>query len=146
MISSKILERLDLSDDFWDQFNVQNKKLKKQVGLFETESINTPNIITISINPEEYYFPNGIVSLPFGHFLFDEMRKKKTQNRNIHLQIKDKKWEFIKKENEILNKNERLLIFCQVINGSPILYTLQSQTPTILPLLSTKEYIEKYWI
>ena len=55
MISSKILERLDLSDDFWDQFNVQNKKLKKQVGLFETESINTPNIITISINPEEYY-------------------------------------------------------------------------------------------
>ena len=116
MISSKILERLDLSDDFWDQFNVQNKKLKKQVGLFETESINTPNIITISINPEEYYeefddqsnnkkhkgikkvhqewtsaltvrknrvnkiqfgqlndkrfyFPNGIVSLPFGHFL-----------------------------------------------------------------------------
>ena len=74
------------------------------------------------------------------------MRKKKTQNRNIHLQIKDKKWEFIKKENEILNKNERLLIFCQIINGSPILYTLQSQTPTILPLLSTKEYIEKYWI
>ena len=227
MISSKILERLDLSDDFWDQFNVQNKKLKKQVGLFEAESINTPNIITISINPKEYYeefddqsnnkkhkgikkgtpgmdfsaycsklanisdyfesyicenktkikqkrfqiindamqmntvnkiqfgqlndkrfyFPNAIVSLPFGHFLFDEMRKKKTQNRNIHLQIKDKKWEFIKKENEILNKNERLLIFCQIINGSPILYTLQSQTPTILPLLSTKEYIEKkYWI
>ena len=42
-------------DDFWDQFNVQNKKLKKQVGLFEAESINTPNIITISINPKEYY-------------------------------------------------------------------------------------------
>ena len=55
MISSKILERLDLSDDFWDQFNFQNKKLKKRVGLFEAESINTPNIITISINPKEYY-------------------------------------------------------------------------------------------
>ena len=54
-ISSKILGRLDLSDDFWDQFNVQNKKLKNQVGLFEAESINTPNIITISINPKEYY-------------------------------------------------------------------------------------------
>ena len=41
----------------------------------------------------------------------------------------------------------RDLIFCQIINGSPILYTLESQTPTILPLLSTKEYIEKkYWI
>ena len=227
MISSKILERLDLSDDFWDQFNVQNKKLKKQVGLFEAESINTATIITISINPKEYYeefddqsnnkkhkgikkgtpgmdfsaycsklanisdyfesyvnenktkikqkrfqimndamqmntvnkiqfgqlndkrfyFPNGILSFPFGHFLFDDLRKNKTKNRNIHLQIKDKKWEFIKKENEILNKNERLLIFCQIINGNPILYSLKTQTPTILPLLSTKEYIEKrYWV
>ena len=50
MITSKLLERLDLSDDFWAQFNVQNKKLKKQVGLFETESINISNVITISIN------------------------------------------------------------------------------------------------
>ena len=39
MIKSKIFEILDLSDDFWYQFGVQNKKLKKQVGLFETESI-----------------------------------------------------------------------------------------------------------
>ena len=31
MISSKILERLDLSDDFWNQFNVQNKKLKSKL-------------------------------------------------------------------------------------------------------------------
>ena len=110
--------------------------------------MNTVNKIQFGqLNDKRFYFPNGIVSLPFVHFLFDEMRKKKTQNRNIHLQIKDKKWEFIKKENEILNKNERLLIFCQIINGSPILYTLQSQTPTILPLLSTKEYIvKKYWI
>ena len=31
MIKSKIFDRLDLSYDFWDQFGVQNKKLKKQV-------------------------------------------------------------------------------------------------------------------
>ena len=53
-VSSKILSRLDLSDAFWEQFGVQNKELKKKVGLFETESINVPNIITISINPKEY--------------------------------------------------------------------------------------------
>ena len=53
-ISSKILSRLDLADDFWEQFGVQNKELKKKVGLFETESINVPNVITISINPKEY--------------------------------------------------------------------------------------------
>ena len=28
IIASKILNRLDLSDDFWTQFDVQNKKLK----------------------------------------------------------------------------------------------------------------------
>ena len=223
MITTKILKRLDLSDEFWAQFDVQDKKLKKQVGLFEVESKNIPNVITISINPKEYleefedlsinkkhkgikkgtpgmdfsayysklssitdyfeshimqnktkikqkrfqiindamqmntvnkiqfgqlnykrfYFPNGIVSLPFGHFLFDELRKERSQNRNIHLQIKEKKWESIKKENEILNKNERLL---QIINGTPVLYTLESEIPTLLFSLSTKDYIEKnYW-
>ena len=53
MITSKIFEGLDLSDDFWDQFGVQNKKLKKQVKLFETESINKANVITIALNPKE---------------------------------------------------------------------------------------------
>ena len=55
MMKSKLFDRLDLSDDFWDQFRVQNKKIKKQVGLFEIENINKPNIITIALNPKEYY-------------------------------------------------------------------------------------------
>ena len=55
MIKSKIFDRLDLSDDFWDQFGVQNKKLKKQVVLYKIENINEPNIITIALNPKEYY-------------------------------------------------------------------------------------------
>ena len=55
MIKSKIFDRLDLSDDFWDQFGVQNKKLKKQVVLYKIDNINKPNIITIALNPKEYY-------------------------------------------------------------------------------------------
>ena len=55
MCKSKILERLDLSDDFYAQFNAQNKKLKKQVGLYEVESISNPNVITVAINPKEYF-------------------------------------------------------------------------------------------
>ena len=35
MIASKIFKRLDLSDDFCNKFNVQNKEIKKQVGLYE---------------------------------------------------------------------------------------------------------------
>ena len=55
MIQSKIFERLDLSADLWGKFEVQNKKLKKQVGLFEIEKIDKPNVITIALNPKEYY-------------------------------------------------------------------------------------------
>ena len=55
LTKSKVLNRLDLSDDFWEQFNVQNKSLKKQVGLYEVENINNINILTIAINPKEYF-------------------------------------------------------------------------------------------
>ena len=33
----------------------QNKKLKKQVGLYEAESIDNANIITIAVSPKEYF-------------------------------------------------------------------------------------------
>ena len=164
MTTSKIFKRLDLSDDFWAQFDVQNKKLKKQLGLFKVENISRANVITIAINPKEYlegfddysinkkhkglkkgtrgmnfdvycsklasiseyfnyrvkptkkikqkrfqvindsmqmctvnkiqfgqlndkrfYFSNGIVSLPYGHFLRDQIRKEKSKYRKIHL-------------------------------------------------------------
>ena len=55
MIKSKLLERLDLSDEFQEQFGVHNKKLKKQVGLYEVESIDNPTMLTIAINPKEYF-------------------------------------------------------------------------------------------
>ena len=55
MIASKIFQRLDLSDDFWEQFNVQNQAIKKQVGLYKIESIDNANVITIFVNPKEYF-------------------------------------------------------------------------------------------
>ena len=55
MIASKIFQRLDLSDDFWDKFNVQNKDIKKQVRLYEIENIDTANVITIAVKPKEYF-------------------------------------------------------------------------------------------
>ena len=49
------MERLDVSDDFWEKFHVQDKSLKKQVGLYEIEIINNANLVTIAINPNEYF-------------------------------------------------------------------------------------------
>ena len=53
MINSKIFERLDLSNEFWSQFNVRDTSTEKQVGLYETESVDNPNIVTITFNPKE---------------------------------------------------------------------------------------------
>ena len=55
MFKSKLHQRLDLADDFYAQFGFQNKKLKKQVGLYEVESISNPNVVTVAINPKEYF-------------------------------------------------------------------------------------------
>ena len=54
MLKSKVFDRLDLSAEFYKQFNCQNEQLKKQVGFFEIENIDKPNIITIVLNPKEY--------------------------------------------------------------------------------------------
>ena len=55
MVKSKILDRLDLSDEFWKQFEVQNVTTKKQMGLFEIENIDNANVCTIAVNPKEYF-------------------------------------------------------------------------------------------
>ena len=55
MLKSKIFDRLDLSVEFYEQFNCWNENLRKWVGLFETENIDKPNVITIALNPKKYY-------------------------------------------------------------------------------------------
>ena len=55
ILNSKVFNRLDLSAEFYEQFNCRNEDLRKGVGLFETEIINKPNVITIALNPKGYY-------------------------------------------------------------------------------------------
>ena len=55
LIAGKIFDRLDLSAEFYEQFKCCNTSVKKQVGLFEIENIDQPNVITIALNPKEYY-------------------------------------------------------------------------------------------
>ena len=55
MRKSKVFDRLDLSAEYYDKFYCRNESLKKIVRFFEVENIDTPNIITIDLNPKEYY-------------------------------------------------------------------------------------------
>ena len=52
---SKILNRLDFSDEFWKQFEIYDQNTKKVMSLYEIENINNQNICTITINPKEYF-------------------------------------------------------------------------------------------
>ena len=44
-LKSKISDSLDLSAEFYEQFNCQNENLRKRVGFFQIESIHKPNVI-----------------------------------------------------------------------------------------------------
>ena len=57
-------ERLDTSDEFFDHFLCRNKSTKKQVGLYEVESIDNANLVTIAVNPKEYIeiFKNKVMN------------------------------------------------------------------------------------
>ena len=46
---------VDKFDKFYDKFESCVKKKKKQVGLYEVESIDNPNIVTVAVNPKEYF-------------------------------------------------------------------------------------------
>ena len=48
-------KRLDTSDEFYDFFTSRDITLKKYIELLEVKSINNPNIITIVVNPKEYF-------------------------------------------------------------------------------------------
>ena len=54
IINSKKFGTLDLSNEFWSQFNVRDTSTEKQVGLYEIKIIGNPNIVTIIINPKSY--------------------------------------------------------------------------------------------
>ena len=44
-----------MSAEFYEQFNCRNENLRKRVGFFEIENIDKTNIITVALNPKEYY-------------------------------------------------------------------------------------------
>ena len=54
IVSSKILDRVDVSHEFLQQFNVRNEKTHNQLGLYETEQTEGPCLVTIATNPKEY--------------------------------------------------------------------------------------------
>ena len=55
MLKSKLFDRMDLSHEYYAKFGCRNTNLKTRVGYFEVENIDKANIVTIALNPKEYY-------------------------------------------------------------------------------------------
>ena len=55
IILLKIGHRIDTNLDFYADFLCQNKKFKKNVGLYEVESIDNANLVTVTVSPKEYF-------------------------------------------------------------------------------------------
>ena len=50
-----IIKKIDLSNAFWERFQIRDVKLKKAMGLYKIENNDNPNICTIAVNPNEYF-------------------------------------------------------------------------------------------
>ena len=84
-----------------------------------------------SLNDKRFYFMGGIVSLPFGHFLLEEVRKLKSNFRGeITSEFINQLFDFIDSEQNALSKCERLRIFQTMLNQPPQLYQFHSNVIT----------------
>ena len=55
IILLKLGHRIYTSNEFYADFLCQNESLRKKVGLYEVESVDNGNMITIAVNPKESF-------------------------------------------------------------------------------------------
>ena len=51
---NEILQRFDISHEFWERYFVKNTSLKKKISYFSIENIDNPCMKTVAVNPKEY--------------------------------------------------------------------------------------------
>ena len=55
IINNDVLHRFDTSHKLWDKYLVRNESLKKKIGYFSIENTDDPCIVTVAVNPKEYF-------------------------------------------------------------------------------------------
>ena len=49
------MNRLDTSHNFWERYGDRNEKLEKKLGYFSIKNIDDPCVVTVAVNPKEYF-------------------------------------------------------------------------------------------
>ena len=102
------------------------------------------NKVKSSLNDKRYYGFEGIVSLPFGHPLLNEVRDYKKSLPKIHTVVEQEKDKILFLQNKTFAKNERLRllrsIFVQLLTYHRLNETVLLKV-RIIDQTSTKDYI-----
>ena len=122
--------------------NQKPKKIKQkrfQIIRWNMEMVCANRTQFAGLNDKRFYFHDGIVLLPFGHFLLNKVRKQKEKYKT---EIQHKICDFLKEEVAAVKQCERLRILRQIFSQPTWLYLSHSnilmRTPSIN---STRDYI-----
>ena len=77
-----------------------------------------------SLNDKPYYCPDGITSLPSGHPLLLQLRKRKKAFPKIQKLIKEEKNNFLKEALNAIRKHERINTFRTILSKSLSYYNI----------------------
>ena len=143
--SNRLSDLTEYSNEFLYNPNKVEQVEQKRFEV-KNESMQMKSVSKVQfgqLNDKRFYFPNGIISLPYGHPYLEELRKEKHKYRDIHKVIQTKKYDFLKKESKVLESISRLNILKQIFIQMPILFELDSNTKFISSgWKTTKELIK----
>ena len=131
------------------EFTPQQKKAKKivqkrfQIKYTKMRMTNVNRNQFGALNCKRCYLTDGICSLPFGHFLFSDIREKKKKYKQIHKKIMDIKDDLLREEFRASDKCERITVFRCILAQQPTYYQLNSTKRDAINNIfrNTREYI-----
>ena len=125
----------------------QKKLIQKRLQVKNTNMVMTSinKVQFASINDKRYYFSDGIVALPYGHPLLNEVRDYKKSLPKIHTVIEKEKDKLLNLENKAVSRNERLRILRNIYAQPITYYKLNSITrytdEKLTSFIPTRDYI-----
>ena len=121
-------ERLATLNEFCSHKKIKKITQKRFQVVNESMKIKSVNKTQFAgLNNEIYYFHNGTVSLTFGHFLSEKIRKEKENHRSkLHTEVKNEMYKFLELEGKGVHLCERLKILRSIHSQLPTLYQLNS--------------------
>ena len=98
-LDNDIHKRLDLSNEFFEQFDKRNVTVRKQVGLYEFENIENGIVCSLCVNPKEYLEVYGV--------LFNINKKHKGVKRGMLAEARESTNRFSKKQKQTRFENKK---------------------------------------